>query len=147
ARAGARSAECASQTPARSAERRQVMRRRIALTLLLATGALSIAVSALQQAGRGNQKIVTLQKIKENLYLASGGGGNSAVFVTDLGVVIVDTKLAGWGQPLLARIRTVTDKPVVTIINTHSHLDDVGSNEFFGTAVENVAHENTRLAM
>jgi cyclase len=127
------------------------MRRRIALTLLLATGALSIGVSALQQAGRGDQKgdqkNVTLQKIKENLYLASGGGGNSAVFVTDLGVVIVDTKLAGWGQPLIAKIRTVTDKPVVTIINTHSHSDHVGGNEFFGTAVEIVAHENTRLAM
>jgi cyclase len=123
------------------------MRRRIALILLLATGALSIGVSALQQAGRGDQKNVTLQKIKENLYLASGGGGNSAVFVTDLGVVIVDTKLAGWGQPLLAKIRTVTDKPVVTIINTHSHPDHVSGNEFFGTAVEIVAHENTRLAM
>ena len=47
------------------------------------------------------------------------------------GVAVVDTKLPGWGQVLIDRIRTVTDKPVVTIINTHTHGDHVGSNEFF----------------
>ena len=127
------------------------MRRRIVLGLIASAGVLSIAVSAVQQAGHDNQKtdqkVITIQKIKENLYLAAGGGGNSVVFVTDLGVVLVDTKLAGWGQLLLAKIKTITDKPVVTIINTHSHGDHVGGNEAFGTAVEIVAHENTRLAM
>ena len=126
------------------------MRRRIALALIISAGALSIAASAFQ-AGHDNpkidQKVITIQKIKENLYVATGGGGNSAIFVTDLGVVIVDTKLPGWGQPLLSKIKTITDKPVVTIINTHAHSDHVGSNEAFGTAVEIVAHENTRLAM
>ena len=62
--------------------------------------------------------------------------GNSVIFITDLGVVIVDSKLAGWGQPLIAKIKTITDKPVATIINTHAHGDHVGGNEFFGTAVE-----------
>jgi len=122
------------------------MRRVVTLAVLLAAGALSIAASA-QRGGRTDAKVVALQKIKDNLYLAAGGGGNSAVFITDLGVVIVDTKLQGWGQPLLAKIRTITDKPVATIINTHSHPDHVGGNEAFGTAVEIVAHENTRLAM
>ncbi len=127
------------------------MRRRLVLGLILCVGVSSIAVSAVQQAAhdsqKTDQKTVTIQKIKENLYLATGGGGNSAIFVTDLGVVIVDTKLPGWGQPLLAKIKTITDKPVVTIINTHAHSDHVGGNEAFGTAVEIVAHENTRLAM
>jgi cyclase len=123
------------------------MQRAGLLGALIAIGILSIAISAFQHAPRGDDKTVTLQKIKDNLYLASGGGGNSAILVTDLGVVIVDTKLPGWGQPLLAKIRTVTDKPVATIINTHAHTDHVGGNESFGTAVEIVAHESTRLAM
>ncbi|HUK33604.1 MAG TPA: MBL fold metallo-hydrolase [Vicinamibacterales bacterium] len=127
------------------------MRRRIALGLIVSLGGLAISVSAVEQSGhdiqKSDQKIVAIQKIKEHLYLATGGGGNSAIFVTDLGVVIVDTKLPGWGQPLLAKIKTITDKPIVTIINTHAHADHVGGNEAFGAAVEIVAHENTRLAM
>lgn len=122
-------------------------RRPAVLSALVALGALSTAVMAAQHAGHDDQKVVTLQRIKDNLYLATGGGGNTAVFITDLGVVLVDTKLPGWGQPLAAKIRTITDKPIATIINTHAHIDHVGSNEFFGTAVEIVAQENTRRTM
>ncbi len=78
---------------------------------------------------------------------ASFSGGNTAVFVTGKGVVLVDTKLPGWGQALLDRIKTVTDKPVTTIINTHSHNDHTGSNESFRPNVEFIAHENTRANM
>ena len=39
---------------------------------------------------------------------------------------------------VLARIKTVTSKPVTTIINTHTHSDHTGSNEFFGTTVDSV---------
>ena len=69
------------------------------------------------------------------------------MFVTDAGVVVVDTKLAGWGQAILDRIKTVTDKPVTTIINTHTHGDHTGSNEFFGATVETIVHENTKANM
>ena len=124
------------------------MRRALVLAALMAAGmGMTLAVSGFQAPAGTDAKTVELQKIKDNLYVATGGGGNSAIFITDLGVVIVDTKLAGWGQPLMAKIKTMTDKPVATIINTHAHSDHVGSNEFFGTAVEVVAHENTRLTM
>jgi cyclase len=124
------------------------VRRLIVLGALVALGGAPAALSSGSQGPSAPPaKVVTLQKVKDSLYVATGGGGNSAVFITDLGVVVVDTKLAGWGQPLLDKIKTITDKPVTTIINTHAHGDHVGSNEFFGTAVEIVAHENTRLTM
>jgi cyclase len=125
------------------------VRRVIVLAALVVSGGASIVLSSadFQDRVAPPQRVVTLLKIAKNLFVASGGGGNSAVFVTDLGVVIVDTKLAGWGKPLLDRIRTITDKPVTTIVNTHAHGDHVGGNEFFGTAVEIVAHENTRLTV
>ena len=63
--------------------------------------------------------------------MVTGGGGNTAVFVTANGVVLVDTKLADWGQAILDQVKTVTDKPVTHIINTHTHGDHVGSNDFF----------------
>ena len=94
--------------------------------------------------------------MKDNLYIITGAdpvpreafaGGHTGVFITDAGVVVVDTKLAGWGQALLDRIRTVTDKPITTIINTHTHGDHTGSNEFFGASVDSVVHENTKANM
>ena len=132
------------------------MKRSIVLSALIAIGVLSMAVAGFQgppgQAagpgrGRGQEgpKVAELEKVKDTLYLLKGGGGNTAVFITDLGVVVVDTKLAGWGQAMMDKIKTITKKPVVTLINTHAHGDHTGSNEFFGTAVEIVAQENTRL--
>jgi glyoxylase-like metal-dependent hydrolase (beta-lactamase superfamily II) len=94
--------------------------------------------------------------VKDNYYIIASSspldratftGGNTGVFVTAAGVVVVDTKLAGYGADLLARIRAVTDKPVTTIINTHTHGDHTGSNEGFPASVEIVAHENTRALM
>ena len=116
------------------------------LSGLIVVGALSLAAGSRAQPSTG-PKVVELQKLKDNLYLLSGGGGNSAAFITDLGVVLVDTKLAGWGQPLLDKLKTVTTKPVTTIINTNAHGDHTGSNEFFPTSVEIIAQENTRLNM
>jgi len=138
------------------------MRRPIVLGTLIALGGLSIAVAAFQApappAGPNPTSLAAtkIEHVKDNLYMITGSkttpreafaGGNTGVFITDAGVVVVDTKLPGWGQVLLDRIRTVTDKPITTIINTHTHGDHTGSNEFFGTAVETIVHEKTKANM
>jgi glyoxylase-like metal-dependent hydrolase (beta-lactamase superfamily II) len=74
-------------------------------------------------------------------------GGNTAVLVTDSGVVLVDTMNPGSGAEILAQVKSVTDKPVTMIINTHTHFDHAGSNTEFPATVEFVAHENTRANM
>ena len=84
----------------------------------------------------------TLQKVVDNIYVIPGGGGNTTVFVTSKGVVLVDSKTPNQGQAILDQVRTVTDKPVIYLINTHSHFDHTGSNAFFPAAVQIVAHEN-----
>lgn len=88
-----------------------------------------------------------LQKIRNNLFMIAGQGGNTAVFVTRTGVVLVDTKLSGNGQAILDRVQAVSDLPVTTIINTHAHADHTGSNDFFSASVDVVTHENTRAHM
>jgi cyclase len=132
------------------------MKRIAVLTGLITIGGLSLAVAGFQAPqgrgegrGRGPQgpPVAQIEKVKDNLYEIMGGGGNTAAFITERGVIVVDTKLAGWGQAILDKIKTVTDKPVVEIINTHTHGDHTGSNEFFGTSVEIVAHENTKTYM
>ncbi|MEP7309882.1 MAG: MBL fold metallo-hydrolase [Acidobacteriota bacterium] len=136
------------------------MRRSIALSALIVVGGLSMALAAFQAPPAGptpaGLAATKIEKVKENLYIITGSapaprdafsGGNTAVFITDTGVVVVDTKLAGWGQVILDRIKTVTSKPVTMIINTHTHGDHTGSNEFFGANVETVVHENTKANM
>jgi len=120
----------------------EMMRRLALLGTLIALGAAGIAAQQTAQP-----QTAEIQKVKDNLYMITGGGGNTAAFITTKGVVIVDTKLANWGQQIMDKIRSVTDKPVTTIINTHTHGDHTGSNEFFPTSVEIVAQENTKANM
>jgi cyclase len=121
------------------------MKRRWVLGLLVGVGATTMTVSALQQqpAATDAPMVVEVEKLKDNLYVMRGGGGNSAVFITANGVTVVDTKNPGWGAPLLEKIRSVTDKPVTRIINTHTHGDHVSGNVEFPATVEVVTHEAT----
>jgi glyoxylase-like metal-dependent hydrolase (beta-lactamase superfamily II) len=131
------------------------MRRGTVLGLLIGVGALSVAAAGYQgQAAQAT--LPDLVKVKDNLYIIEGSspadrslftGGNTGVFITNAGVVVVDTKLANYGRQILERIRKVTDKPVTTIINTHTHGDHTGSNDGFPATVEIVAHENTKANM
>ncbi len=138
------------------------MRRTTVLAVLLAAGALSLVAAASQppaQPATPSQAALAatkIEKVKDNLYMITGSdptdrsmfsGGNTGVFITDTGVIVVDTKLAGWGQVLLEKIKSVTDKPVTTIINSHTHGDHTGSNSGFPASVEIVAHENTKANM
>jgi glyoxylase-like metal-dependent hydrolase (beta-lactamase superfamily II) len=124
------------------------VKRALVLAAIMVAAGLSLLTAGPQdRTPASGPKVVELQKLKDNLFLLTGGGGNSVFLITDLGVVLVDSKLAGWGQSILDKIRTVTPKPVTTIINTHSHGDHTGSNEFFPTSVEIIAQDNTRLSM
>ncbi len=128
------------------------MKRQIVLGALVMVGALSAAVAAFQQppAGRGGQPapmVVVVEKLKDNFYVLRGGGGNTAAFITANGVTLVDAKLPGWGKPLIDKVKELTDKPVTTIINTHTHFDHVSGNVEFPPTVDVVTQENTAKLM
>jgi cyclase len=120
------------------------MRRGLVLGTLLAVGML-VAVGAQQPADA--PKVVEVEKVKDNLFVLRGGGGNTAVFVTANGVTVVDAKNPGWGTPILAKIKELTPKPVTMLINTHTHGDHVSGNVEFPASVEVVAHANTKVNM
>jgi cyclase len=123
------------------------MKRVIVLCALISIATLSMAVGAHQQPAAPAAKVVTVEKLKDNLFVLRGGGGNTAVFVTANGVVIVDAKNPGWGQPILDKIKELTPKPVTTLINTHTHGDHVSGNVEFPATVEVVTQENTKANM
>lgn len=134
------------------------MRRVLVLGTVIGIAAVSMAVSGQAPAGPSARAIeaTKIEKVKENLYIITGSGaadqtafsgGNTAVFITDSGVTLVDTKLPGYGPTLLERIKTVTNKPVTRIINTHAHGDHTGGNAFFGPTVESIVQENAKKNM
>jgi len=138
------------------------MKRGVVLTALLAVGCLSAAVVGFQGppaggagqgrgAGGGGARgaapgLATI-KVRDNLFMITNAGGNTAVFVMSNGVTLVDTKNPNNGQGILDQVRMVTPKPVTMVINTHTHADHTGSNEFFTDNVQFVAHQNTKTNM
>ena len=137
------------------------MKRTTVLAALVGAAGMTIGLMAQQpapQAGReGGQgrggggftfpPVSAAEKVADDLYMIPGQGGNTAAFVTATGVVLVDTKLANNGQAILDQVKKVTDKPISHIINTHTHGDHTGSNDFFPASVEIVTQENTAANM
>ena len=104
------------------------------VTILSALVVFGVVATLSRPVAQSN--VAEIEQVKSNLYVITGGGGNTAAFVTAGGVVVVDTKNPGWGSAILDKIRTVTDKPVTMIVNTHTHGDHVGSNIDFSQPVE-----------
>ena len=121
------------------------MKRAMVLGVLVAIG--GIAMVTAQQPAADAPKVVTVEKVKDNLFVLRGGGGNTAVLVMGSGVAVVDAKNPGWGQPILAKIKELTPKPVTLLINTHTHGDHVSGNVDFPASVDVVVQENTKTNM
>jgi glyoxylase-like metal-dependent hydrolase (beta-lactamase superfamily II) len=133
------------------------MKRVILLGVLLAVGCLCVAVMGYQgppaggqggAGGRGGapQALRTI-KVRDNLFMIANGGENTGVFITSAGVVLVDTKNPNNGPGIMDQVKMLTNKPVTMVINTHTHADHTGSNEYFTDNVVFVAHENTKTNM
>ena len=128
------------------------MRRSVCLGILTLAGVLLTAAS---YEARQERVDLEVEQITDNLFMLKnassvqgmGGGGNTAIFITAGGVALVDTKINGYGQDIIGHVRELTDKPVTTIINTHTHFDHSGGNIEFPDTVNFVVHENTRAQM
>ena len=127
----------------------RAMKRLIFLATLVTIGGLSIGIAAFQQPPANAPKVVEAQKLRDNLYMLTGtnGGGNTAVFIRTDGITLVDTKNPGWGQPILDKVKELSNKPVTQIINTHTHGDHVSGNVEMPVNVEIIVQENTKTNM
>ena len=126
------------------------MRRLYVLAGLTTVGALGIALAgngARLTAQQAEARVIETEEVRDNLFVLRGGGGNTAAFIGPDGVTLVDTKIPGWGQTLLDSVSALTDLPVTTLINTHSHFDHVGGNPELPADVQIVAHENSAAKM
>jgi len=88
---------------------------------------------------------VTVKKLKDNIYMAEGGGGTSTVIIGQNGVIVVDGKnRPPDGKQLVDEVGKLTNKPITTVILTHSDPDHVRGLGGFPKSLTIIAHENDK---
>ncbi|HTS36898.1 MAG TPA: MBL fold metallo-hydrolase [Candidatus Solibacter sp.] len=110
--------------------------------LVVVMFALALALTAQDEDFSKVQMKVT--KVAGSVYMLEGSGGNIGASVGDDGIVIVDDQFAPLADKIQAALKTITDKPVRFIINTHYHGDHTGGNEYFQKQAPIIAHDNVR---
>ena len=108
---------------------------------------------ALPRSGSAQQAGIT--RLTDRLSLITAGGTNVLAYASPEGLVLVDSGDPAQTASVMAAVRQVTPSAspeVVTLFNTHWHLEHTGSNEAIRQAGAKagatiVAHENTRLWM
>lgn len=89
---------------------------------------------------------LTIHKVKDDLFMIEGDGGNVAVYVTNEGVILIDDKYDQDHEAIVANVKSVTDQPIKYILSTHYHADHSGGNAKFLPTAEIIstlnAHNN-----
>jgi cyclase len=101
------------------------------------------AASAQQQPDFSKVEIKVI-KVAGTVYMLQGMGGNIGVCVGDDGILIVDDQYAPLADKIKAALKSISDKPVKFVLNTHWHGDHTGGNPYFGETAPIIAHENVR---
>ena len=109
------------------------------VAIVLLQGAWVVSTQGQKAPGR-----LQIEKIKGELYMISGEGGNVAVYVTGEGVVLVDDMFDRNHADILAQVKSVTDKPLKYVLNTHQHDDHAGGDLKMLPIAEVIAHRNAR---
>src|SRR5215510_14525946 len=106
------------------------MNKRVAIVGMIALASVTrVLAQATAPAGRPDGAgSVHVWPVQRNIYALFGPGGNSTVSIGDEGVLVVDTMTAEAAPDLVASIRTISNKPIRWIINTHSHRDHTAGN-------------------
>ena len=95
-----------------------------------AQGGAPRAAAAPAIPGAGDLEIM---RVQNNVYAIFGAGGNITVQVGEQGPLLVDSGLAGASEKIMAAVKSVSDKPIRDIINTHIHPDHIGGNKVLST--------------
>ena len=70
--------------------------------------------------------VYTIENANPTIEELVAHGGNVTVYLTDEGVILVDTKFAHMHDFVMEQVRTLTDLPVKLVIVTHNHADHSG---------------------
>jgi cyclase len=105
--------------------------RALAVASVMAVG-VGVALLAQQQNFDAVQEDVI--HVRDGVYMLVGAGGNTTVMAGDDGVLVVDTQFAPLSTKILNAIKSISDKPIRYVFNTHMHGDHIGGNEAIAKA-------------
>lgn len=93
-----------------------------------------------------------IKQIKPNLYvieasLSGADGPNLAFYATEEGVVLIDDRIDQNYQAIVARIQSVTNRPIRYIIKTHHHGEHTGAYKTLIPDAVTISHVNARKHM
>jgi len=119
------------------------MKAHIKFIILLLTSILPVSLSFAQQR---EISPVTINKISDKLYEISGGrGAQGGVYFGSNGVLVIDAKMDKESvDQTIEKIKSIADKPIKYLVNTHSDGDHIWGNQYYPETVIFVAHENCR---
>ncbi|WP_350287816.1 MBL fold metallo-hydrolase [uncultured Croceitalea sp.] len=107
----------------------------------------TIVVNAYGQRDWSNIEI-TSEKLSDNIYVLFGAGGNIGLAIGEETAYLIDDQFDPLSDKILAHVKTLTDKPVKWVLNTHWHGDHTGGNKNMATqGAIIIAHENVRQRM
>ena len=123
-----------------------LLRKSVHLTVLTTVATLTLDAHA--QGGFAPPELASV-KVRDNIHMIrSGASGNVTVLLADDGVVLIDDKFAMEHDGVMTKLREITDKPVLYVINTHLHGDHTGGNAAMqALSAKVIAHENARRTM
>ena len=91
---------------------------------------------------------IRVHPVAGQVYYIEGRGGNIGLFIGDDGVFLIDDQFALLTDRIVAAIRTLSEKPIRFLVNTHMHPDHTGGNENFGKMGTLIfGHDNVRRQM
>ena len=105
----------------------------------------ALAVSAFAQERDFSKVEIKVQQVSGSIYMLSGAGGNIGVSVGEDGVLLIDDEFTPLAPKIQAAIKSISDKPIRWVLNTHYHGDHTGANQPMAQAgAEIIAHDNVR---
>jgi glyoxylase-like metal-dependent hydrolase (beta-lactamase superfamily II) len=88
---------------------------------------------------------ITVQKLRRNINVLLGAGGNIAVLTGPDGKLLVDAEIVTARPNVAAALTGINADPIKQLINTHWHFDHTGGNAWLRESGASIlAQENTR---
>jgi len=104
-----------------------------------------LVFSILFLKAQDKEVVITVDTLSQNVYMLTGQGGNIGVYVGESNVFMIDDQFARLSDKIKVAIKSLTDKPIATLFNTHMHGDHSGGNANFNSeTILLVAHDNVR---
>jgi glyoxylase-like metal-dependent hydrolase (beta-lactamase superfamily II) len=118
--------------------------KKLLLPVLLFVSVFTFAQTQTQHHEQKPDDPFRLQKLTDRIYALYGRGGNIGFFIGPDEVLMIDSQFKDLAPGIVRQIKSVTDKPIEYLVNTHYHPDHVGGNEFFIQFARIIAHDNVR---